>query len=216
MEQQPPPDEYAVEPPQRDELENGQADDGSPPARRRDRERAIRCLGAVPAVQSNLEVDLRQEGKAHDVDQPQQQYLHADGVAHAHGRSDGVIETLPGRVRDQLVADELAHACIGPAMHYDFGPQQQGQCRQQAYVHLDIPQERQLATIAAPCMPVHHRQQHQGQPRDCHQHHGTPVQQLECIPAQACSPPQLVQRATEHQGEIGRVTQCGGHARCIG
>ncbi len=110
---------------------------------------------------------------------------------------------------DEAAFHELGHQWPHAPVEHQFCHNQQRHRYQNAGVRLDIVEERQRDAVA-PRAPFHDRQHQQRHPRQPGEHDDAAAQQLQRIAGEAGPPPELIERAPEHQGEFLRFGRLAG------
>ena len=117
-------------------------------------------------------------------------------------RGDGVVEPLPRILGDQLAIEELPHHQAHPTVHNELREDQQRHRHQKADVNLDVGEEWHR-NGAAPELSRDGRQQQQREPGEQRDDDDATRGQFEGVARQVRASEELVQRAAEHQREVG-------------
>ena len=202
--QKPEPEEESEVPAQQDELKDRHTDEGIPipgscemqPPRIRGRIPARRAEGDLAAP----------DPEAQRVDQRHECDFRDHRVAHTQGGGNGLVKSRHVFGDDDAPLDELRHHGADAKMDDQLGRDQDGQRDQEPNVYLDVVEERNRDG-ASQRMACERRQQQERHPCDTRDDQHPPTHQLQRISGQLRSPEQLIQRTTEHQGEVRLFVQ---------
>jgi hypothetical protein len=160
---------------------------------------------------STVPNQLAPDGPSEAKGEHRQGDLDDQGVSQAHRAADRGLEVGQHLGRDDAGVHELLDHAPDPVVHHDLGQEQDRHSDEKADVDREIVEERHRHPAERVALPE--AQPQQGQPGDRRDADHPPRQELQCRSGQEHTPPELIERAPEHEREIAEVRNARAHRR---